>query len=306
VLILGDIRTCLLPTSQPLSGPAVVDLLSIRPGTRVTATERPIERVVSPASVSGVDCALPTEPRGRARGIGTVATHAVVTGGVVVQGSTRTTLDWVDYTERRAWSHYARRRGMVDVLGDASPSQVARGNQAARREPDTLDLGAVCQRVIDLVLRRPQLDHIVRLRTRPTRLRWNAMAEDGVRPRVHLHLDDDVRRTVVVVVPPLLLGEAVRFCEDLALHDWLYTTLDTVVRDAQRDTTDPVRLLGAALELLVRLWVPGAHVDPALRPLWEELERDPGFSGTWHRNVAWIRDQVSVRTLRAWQEARLG
>ncbi|MBB4968021.1 SCO2521 family protein [Saccharothrix violaceirubra] len=308
VVILGEVRTSLLHTSLPLPRKSVVDLLSLRPGRQVVATDRPINRTVSPDSVVGVDCALATEPQARARGIGTVASHAVVVGGMVLQASARTSCEWVEYRERRAWSHYARRRGVLDVLGNSVPEQVVRGSKRAVRVPETLDLGSVCQRLLAAVQGRPQLDHRTRLRARPTRLRWNAVVEPDVRPSVHLHIDDDVQRTVDLVVPPEAASAAVVFCEDLALHDWLYTTLGAVVEEAERDVdvgADPMRVLGAALSLLVRLWLPGKHVDPVLRPLWDDLEREPGFSTAWHQNVAWMRDQVSITTLSAWQESRL-
>lgn len=309
MVIIGEIRTGLLRTSLPLPAQAVADLLSLRPGRQITATDRPVNRTVSPDSVVGVDCALSTEPQTRARGIGTVLTHAVVTGGAVVQASSRTRLEWVDYRERREWSHYTRRRGVVDVLGRPDRAKVIAGAKLPAPLHKALDLGAVCQRMLTLVQGRPQLDHRIALRTRPTQLRWNAVAVEGARPQVHLHIDSDVRRTVDLVVPPELLGEAGRFCEDLALHDWMYTALGRVVEQAERDMAtgaDPTNLLGAALTLLVRLWMPGAHVHHALRPLWSDLETEPNFTASWQQNVAWIRDQVSMRTLVAWQEARLG
>lgn len=308
-MIIGEIRTGLLRTSLPLPGQAVAELLSLRPGREVTPVERPINRTVSPDSVVGVDCALSTEPQTKARGIGTVVTHAVVVGGAVVQSSTSTRLEWVDYRERQGWSRYSHRRGVVDVLGGPDRAKVIAGAKLPSPQHRALDLGAVCQRMLTLVQGRPQLDHKVTLRTRPTALRWNAIAEEGARPRVHLHIDSDVRRTVDLVVPPDLLGEASRFCEDLALHDWLYTALRRVVEQAERDMAtgaDPTNLLGAALTVLVRLWMPGAHVHHALRPLWADLETEPNFTASWQQNVAWIRDQVSMRTLVAWQEARLG
>lgn len=308
MVIIGEIRTGLLRTSLPLPAQAVADLLSMRPGRQITATDRPINRTVSPDSIVGVDCTLSTDPQVKARGIGTVVTHAVVVGGAVVQASSRTRLEWVDYRERREWSHYTARRGVVDVLGRPDQAKVIGGTKLPAPQRKALDLGAVCQRMLNLVQGRPQLDHKIALRTRPTQLRWNATAREGARPRVHLHIDTDVRRTVDVVVPPELLTEAIRFCEDLALHDWLYTSLGHVVEQAERDMAagaDPTMLLGAALTLLVRLWMPGAHVHHALRPLWADLEVEPSFTASWQQNVAWIRDQVSMRTLVAWQEARL-
>ncbi|GGS30985.1 MULTISPECIES: SCO2521 family protein [Actinokineospora] len=307
MVILGEVRTSLLHNSLPLPRDAVADLLSLRPGRQVTATDRPINRTVSPETVIGVDCAIASEPRVRARGIGTVAAHAVVVGGLVAQASARVRLEWTADRERKPWAHYARRRGVVEVLGGVTAEQVLAGYHRPGRQADTMDLGAVCQRLLTQVQGRPQLDHRTGLRTRPTSLRWTAVAREDERPSVRLHIDDEVQRTLQVVVPPDLLGEAARFCEDLALHDWLYTALGNVVGQAERDMAigaDPMGVLNAALSLLVRLWMPGAHVDLALRPLWQELETTPGFTESWDRQVAWMRDQVSMRTLSALQEAR--
>ncbi|WNV88368.1 SCO2521 family protein [Umezawaea sp. Da 62-37] len=306
-MILGEVRTGLLRNSLPLPRQAVVDLLSLRPGRQVVATDRPVNRTVSPDSIVGVDCTLATEPQTKARGIGTVVTHAVVVGGAVLQSSSCTRLEWADYRERKAWTHYTHRRGVVDVLGNPASAQIVDGSKKPVRQRDTLDLGAVCQRMMMLVQGRPQLDYKPGLLTQPTRLRWNAIGREGARPTVHLHIDDEVRRTVDVVAPPELLEEVSRFCEDLALHDWLYTTLGNVVEQAERDMAseaDPMKLLGAALTLLARLWMPSAHVHPALRPLWADLEEVPGFSRSWRRNVSWIRDQISMSTLTTWQDAR--
>lgn len=307
MLIIGDIHTSLLRTSQPLSTENVADLLSLRPGRQVTATDRPVNRTVSPDTVLGVDCTLATDPPTRARGIGTVASHAVVVGGTVVQASARTVLEWADYRERREWAHYARRRGVIDVLGDPPAERVIAGTLKPR-PADTLDLGAVCQRILTQVQTRPQLDRRVRLRTRPTRLRWHAIGGENLAPSATLHIDSDVQRSVRVVVPSSLMTGAIRLCEDLALHDWLYTALENVIDQAQRHMatgTDPVDKFDAALDLLVRVWMPGAHIDQALRPLWDDLQRDGGFSQGWDRNVAWIRDKVSVGTLKALRESRL-
>ncbi|MEU5690381.1 SCO2521 family protein [Actinosynnema sp. NPDC020468] len=302
MVILGEVRTGLLHNSGPLPRQAVADLLALRPGSRTSSVDRPVARTTSPDLVSGVDCALATEPPRRARAIGTVATRAVVVGGVVVQSSARTALRWVTDRERRSWSHYAHRRGEVDVLGAAEPADVVRGGQRSESPRESLDLGSFSQRVLTLVQGRPQLDRRTALRTWPTRLRWSVTVGRQACPTAHLHVDSDMRRTADLVVPPELVGEALRFCEDLALHDWLYTALDNVVERVERDLAagvDPIGLLRPALTLLVRLWMPGATVHPALWPLWEGFEESPGFSRTWTRNVAWVRDQVALRAVTA-------
>ncbi|RJQ76680.1 hypothetical protein D5S17_17615 [Pseudonocardiaceae bacterium YIM PH 21723] len=305
MVIIGEVRTSLLHTSLPLPGAAAADLLALRPGTQVRATSRPINRTLSPDTVTGVDCSLPSEPRTRSRGIGTVVTRAIVVGGMVAQASSRAELEWTDYRERKPWKYYSRRPGVIEVSGPVTTDQVLAGFQMPSRQPETLDLGSISQRMINHVQDRPQLDNLTALRTRPTSMRWTAVGVEDAVPAVRLHIEDATMRTVRVTVPPHLLEEAVGFCEDLALHDWLYTTLGHVIAQAERDMArdaDPMKGLRAGLSLLVRLWMPGAHVSPELRPLWQGLEAVPGFSEPWQRQVDWIRDQVFMRSLAAVEE----
>jgi hypothetical protein len=302
MLILGEIRTSLLHNSAPLPRAAVFDLLSLRPGRRVLVTDRPINRSVSPDTLTGVDCRLATTPQAKARGIGTVATHAVVTGGLVVQSSARARLEPSPSSQRREWAYYTRRRGVVEVLGKADAGRLDAGYRANMFDTGVLDLGSISEHLMGQVQCRPQLDFQVAARTRPTRLRWSAVAEENADPRVHLHIDDDVTRTVRLTLPPGQLAMAERFCADLALHDWLVTALGHVVDYVDRAGAagaDPLAGLTTALGLLVKLWMPTAHVDPALHPLWDVLEKQPGFTRQWNAHVLWIRDQVALRTLQA-------
>jgi hypothetical protein len=296
MLILGEVRTCLLHNSGPLSRAATVELLELVPGRRVLATDRPVNRSVSPESVAGVDCRLAT-PQSRARGIGTVASHAVVTGGLVLQGLARARLVHVRSDQRRPWSHYAERPGVVEVIGKADNGQLADGYRAAATAGPTLDLGAISEHVLDVVQMRPQLDHVTAIRSRPTRLRWTAVTSDSA-PAVKLHIGADMVRTVELTVGPDQLGLAERFCADLALHDWLITTVGNVIEQVDREG-GRIDVLAAAVERLVHLWMPGAHVDPAMCGLWDALERRPGFSLQWQAQISRIRDLLAIRTLKA-------
>jgi hypothetical protein len=302
MLIVGEVRTSLLRTSSRLGRGEVVDLLGLKPGQRVRVTDRPVNRSVSPDVMVGVDCRLATEPLTRARGIGTVAAHAVVTGGLVLQSSAQTRLEKAAANHRLAWAHYASRRGVVEVISKADVLQLARGHRTVVPDGAVLDLGAVSEYLIGNVQRRPQLDHQIAMRSRSTRVRWTATVAEGADPAIRLHVDDDVRRTVELSLPLALLEFAERFCEDLALHDWLITTLAGAIDQADRDMAlgvDPIKTLTSAVERLVHLWMPGAHVDPPLRSLWAALETSPGFSLQWNAQVARIRDLIAVRTLEA-------
>jgi len=92
---------------------------------------------------------------------------------------------------------------------------------------------------------------------------------------------------------------ATRFCEDLALHDWLLSTLLLVLRQAMSASAnghDPIALLRPALSQLVHLWMPGIDVDPAMGRLWEGLERHPGYSKQYDRVVTRIRDEIGLKS----------
>ncbi|HET9140220.1 SCO2521 family protein, partial [Actinophytocola sp.] len=255
MLIVGEVRTGLLHNSVRLPRPTIVELLEIRPGRRVRVTNRPVNRSVSPDGLVCVDCRVPTVPLTKARGIGTVASHAVVTGGLVLQSAARTQLDVVTNRDRRPWSHYAARRGVVEVIGKANLVQLAAGYRAEKPDSTTLDLGAISEHLVSVVQMRPQLDRRTAMRSRPTRTRWTAMVEDRADPAVRLHVDSEELRTVELALPSDLLPHAERFCEDLALHDWLLTAMDNVVEAAEKDIIngiDPMRILGAAVDRLVR------------------------------------------------------
>ncbi|MFL6145294.1 MAG: SCO2521 family protein [Labedaea sp.] len=304
MLILGEVHTCLLRSSNRLSRQAVIDLLGIKPGQQVLVSERPVNRSVSPEVLVGVDCRLATDPQVKARGIGTVAVHAVVTGGLVLQSSARSHVARAEANQRKAWSAYAARPGVIDAISKASVAQLAQGHRNDVVDSTLLDLGSVSEYLIGRIQRRPQLDHKITIRFRPTRLRWTATVGDWAESTVRLHVDSEVLRTVELVLPERLMPYAERFCEDLALHDWLITALGAAVDLADRELAEgsnPIKILAAALERLIHLWMPGAHVDPTMRPLWDGLESRPGFTLQWNAQVARIRDLLQIRTLEALQ-----
>jgi hypothetical protein len=307
MLIVGEVRTGLLHNSVRLPRPTTVELLGIKPGRRVRVTNRPVNRSVSPDGLVCVDCRVPTAPLTKARGIGTVLSHAVVTGGLVLQSSARTRLDVVENRDRQPWSHYAARRGVVEVIGKADLPQLAAGYRLEKPDSTTLDLGAISQHLVSVVQMRPQLDRRTAMRSRPTRTRWTAVVDDRAGPSVRLHVDSEELRTIELTLPTTVLRYAERFCEDLALHDWLLTAMDSVVDHAEKDIingVDPMGVLGAAVDRLVRLWMPGAHVHPDLRVLWDQLESQPGFSRQWTTQVAWVRDHIALSTLEELKQIR--
>ncbi len=55
--------------------------------------------------------------------------------------------------------------------------------------------------------------------------------------------------------------------------------------------------LRPAVDHLLHLWMPRAHVDRSLGHLWDELEQEPGFTRQWRSLVQRIRDQLAVQTI---------
>jgi hypothetical protein len=303
VLVLGEVRTCLLHNAGPLPQPVVAQLLEqLVPGRRVLSTDRPVGRSVSPELTVGVDCRLATVSRIAARGIGTVTSHAVITAGAILQASAKAHLQRAAADHRLDWSHYVGRPGLIEVIGRAEAADLAAGYLADTSPTCTLDLGSISGHLIDNVQMCPQLDHVTQVRSRITRVCWVARVGDADTPVAQVHAKDDVVRTIDLTVPEHQLSLVARFCEDFALHDWLLTTLGQVIEQADRAKMtgrEPIDILSPAAERLLHLWMPGADVDPAMRTLWDALERRPGFTLQWNAQVARIRDWIHLRTLQA-------
>ncbi|MGH3935331.1 MAG: SCO2521 family protein [Pseudonocardiaceae bacterium] len=311
MLVIGEVRTCLLHNAESLPQPVAAQLLELVPGRRVLSAGRPVGRSVSPELTVGVDCRLATKSRkgvrGTARGIGTVTSHAVITAGSVLQGSAKTHVRHATADHRLAWSHYAGQPGVIEVISPADTADFAAGYLADTSPQCTLDLGSVSGHLISSVQMNPQLDHITRVRSRLTRVCWAAGVSDSDTPVARVHAKDDLVRTIELKMPKEQLGLAARFCEDFALHDWLLTTVTQVIEQADRAEIagqEAIDILKPAVKRLLHLWMPGTFVDPAMRTLWDALERQSGFSLQWNAQAVRIRDWIDLRTLQALERVR--
>src|SRR5690242_16102985 len=124
---LGEVHTGLLQHSSVLSAGQAVQLLSLREGESVAHSERPNRYTASPEDLTGVDCQLPSRSGRQVRGVGTVATHTLISGGRILQGSS-----WVDIEpgrgrHRRAWPYYLARPGRVEAVGSFEPDDLRAG-----------------------------------------------------------------------------------------------------------------------------------------------------------------------------------
>ncbi|MEU5090200.1 SCO2521 family protein [Streptomyces sp. NPDC021356] len=313
VLACGEIRTCLLPAGQALDIRAAAQLLGLRADERVLLSERPNLYARSPETLTGVDCPLPSVNGARVRAVGTVAARAALTEGRVLQTSAYFRLTAAGPDQRRPWGQYLVRPGLLEPFGKVPSEAVAQGVLGGGRHGD-LDVGLVADGLLTRLLRNPLLDHCPPLRSRPTRLRWAALpAEGDAGPAIErFTLAEDELRTVRLRVPAgTSTADIAGLCDDLALHDWLLTTLvrllDGVSLGAQapparagageRDRSTVVRVLRPAVDHLLHLWMPRARVATELAPLWDALEERPGFTRQWQAQVQRIRDQLTLHAI---------
>jgi hypothetical protein len=298
VLVFGEVRTCLLQNSAAANQTDVAALLRLAPGERVRTSERPVAYAVSPELVSGVDCRMPAASGARVRGVGTVTARAVVTGGRVLQSSTFTRLERGPSDRRLPWSHYLARPGVIQTIGGFDPADVTSGFFAPPLPTATVDLGALSEQIIRQVQGNARLDHVSPFKSRRTRLKW--IASIGGPADGEFTITDDTTRTFRVSCDAVPMRSIVELCEDLAMHDWVLTTVLRIVERSQIGTSTGPEVLARlrpAIDHLLHLWMPGARVVTSLLSFWENLERRPGFSLQWQATVSRIRDQLAVHTL---------
>ncbi|WP_328831550.1 SCO2521 family protein [Streptomyces sp. NBC_00252] len=302
VLVCGEVRTGLLPSFQALDGRAAAQLLRLRADEHVRVSERPNLYALSPEVLTGVDCRLPTANGAKVRAVGTVAARAALTEGRVLQSTAYFSAPAAGPDVRRPWGHYLVRPGVVEPFGKLPEQATAEGvlRGGGRGE---LDLGMIAEGLLAQLVRHPLLDHKAPFKSRRTHLRWAARrapeAEDASLDR--FTLAEDGLRTVELRVPEGTETAAVAgLCEDLALHDWLLTTVVHMLENSRLGAADgpaAVLALRPAVDHLLHLWMPRAHVDRTLGHLWDVLEREPGFSRQWENLRQRIRDQLAIQAI---------
>ncbi|WP_051812607.1 SCO2521 family protein [Streptomyces sp. NRRL S-340] len=313
VLACGETRTCLLPAGQALDIRSAARLLALRADERVLLSERPNLYARSPETLTGVDCPLPSVNGARVRAVGTVAARAALTEGRVLQTSAYFRLAADGPDQRRPWGQYLVRPGLLEPFGKLPHEAVAEGVLDGGRHGD-LDVGLVAGGLLTRLLRHPLLDQCPPLRSRPTRLRWAALPADGDAGASieRFTLAEDELRTVRLRVPEgTPAADIAGLCDDLALHDWLLTTLVRLLdgislgartpparaRPGAGDRPTVVRALRPAVDHLLHLWMPRARVARELAPLWDVLEDRPGFTRQWQAQVQRIRDQLTLHAI---------
>ncbi|MFC9661736.1 SCO2521 family protein [Nocardia sp. NPDC127606] len=304
VVVLGEIRTRLLPHSLTLDSLATEEVLATVAGTTVVRRERPCPLAFSPRRATGIDCHLGwgETASATARVVGTVASTAILVGGRIAQLSSHTTVVRAQQKKRMPWSHYIGRLGVTEIIGELPDHSIADTELAAGfyapRGATTLDLGSICTGHLEDLRSSPLLDQRPPLRAPTTRLRWCAVIGGSTGPAVSMRVEDGESRTLRVTVKEAAdLPDALRFCEDVAIHDWLLTVIDARVRSAEAfDDGRQVAILAPVLEHLTHLWMPGAQVAASMRAPWRDLQTAAGLSKQWTARVEQIQRRIEVAT----------
>jgi len=305
MLIIGEVRTSLLPTSVALPSGDGERVLALTAGSRALRSDRPISVVVSPDRLTGVDCQVPVARDRTVRAVGTVASRAVLTGGHVLQGSARAVVDRSAHGRRLPWSHYLARRGTIEAFGSFRDDDLAAQFLTTMPGAALLNLNAIGEDTAERVRGHPMVDMAPPLRAGPTGLRWAAVLPgddpaDGAPDSISFVLDADGRRTVRLLAHGASAAEAAALCEDLALHDWLLTTLTGILDRAGADLTatrPSAARIRSVVDHLLHLWMPGARLTTAMRRFWPAFEERAGFGRQWTTSVQRIRDHLAVSTV---------
>lgn len=311
MLTLGEVHTGLLLTSSAVPNDTAAALLAVVPGGAVRTRQRPVRYACSPDVLTGVDCLARGRGGKAARLVGTSTSRVSLTDGHIVQVGTHASLVREPTGRRRPWAHYLAQPGILEVIGTFTPAALADGflGEGAAGADATLDLGAVSTRTLAAVQRSRLLDHQPPFRSRRTQLRWAAITPDAPEAERELvfRLAADGLRTVRLTthdVEPRMLAD---FCADIALHDWLLSTLLELVDRAMavpRPPTEVIARLRPAIDHLVHTWMPAAHAERGLAAIWQEFDTRWGFSLQWQKTVERIRDQLSVGIMEALQLRR--
>jgi len=303
-LTVGTVRTGLLRHSSAVSQELATRLLRLVPSEHVARSERPRAYAVSPELLTGVDCLLPSRNGSRVRGVGTLASRATITGGRVLQASAHTTVVRAERSYRQPWSHYLARPGVVEAIGRLNVKDVADGFTTDDRGFRGIETTIIADRAMDLVQASPLLDGKRPFAALRTTLHWafetpapEGPAESG---RLAFVIVNDELRTLRLTATAAPLETVLDFCEDLALHDWLLSTLLTLIDRAgfgQDDWTRVTSRVRPTVDHLLHLWWPGARVPEGFMPFWDSLDKSLGFRQQWEMSVNRIRDQLALGTL---------
>lgn len=305
-VVLGEVRTGLIAHHRALRRAEAEELLGwLVPGGRALSWERPIAHALSAPVITGLDCALALGAEGRrtTRAVGTVSSRAALTAGTILQCSTIAEVRPAATAQRRSWSSYISRPGVVEIFPAHRGEPVAEGFLGEGGErAGVADFGAIGERLARRAQNAPLLEGRAPLLFRWTRLRFAVTPPDGgpggaPTDGTVLRLGESGMRTLRIREVSAAVPDIAEFCGDLALHDWILTTVIRCLD--QLSGAKPERELAdieAIVSRLLHLWMPAARVNTELRVLWSEFERTPGFTRQWESLVARMRDHIALHT----------
>ena len=102
-------------------------------------------------------------------------------------------------------------------------------------------------------------------------------------------------RSFTLRLPDIDGTDVPALCEDIALHDWLLSSIQRLIEGSRiggADLGDVVRRLTPAVNFLLHLWMPGARLDDEMRTAWKSLEERSGFTRQWRASIDRVRDQL--------------
>ncbi|ROO89333.1 hypothetical protein EDD29_7023 [Actinocorallia herbida] len=302
-IVLGEVRTGLIRHARSFTESEATRLLTLVHGKTARYTDYPRPVVISPESLTGLDCPLPTARGRNVRGVGTAVSGAVLNGGRVLQSYARTTLVPGTHGRRHNWSHYLARPGIVESLKRLDADDVAAGFAGQGRGRPGIDLGAVAARTMASVQASRALDGDPPVNAAVVSWRWALVrAAPGSRAPVRLTVVDDHTRLLLLNSDEHDTDDVMGLILDFALHDWLLSTVEDVVARADLESEASDRALRRLRPVLVHLlhhWMPAARVGDDLLPVFEALDRARGLSRRWDNAVRRIRDRFRLAEIQS-------
>jgi len=298
MLVLSEVLTGPVRHSTALPSDVAKRVLALRLGEIVRTFDRPIAHAFSPDVFTGIDCRLVTSSGSRPRLVGAVCGRAAITGGQILQASAM-----VEVTgrtpDRRPWAYYLARPGQAQTIGKGKPGPIANGFLTDVVGAG-LDLGGIAERLMDEVQGSSALDRRPAFRAARTRLRWILEPSPDEDDHIAFTVHELPHRTLRISSSRLTPGRAADFAADIARHDWLVTTLTSMVEQSGLESGMDERVamrLQPVVDHLLHLWMPAARSDSHARALWASVESASGFTRQWETQVARVRDQLTMYTI---------
>jgi len=291
MIFVGEVHTSLLRHSTAVDTATAVSLLELKAGSPVRYGERPVRYAVSPEILTGLDCRLAATQD--VRGVGTAASRGILVGGQILQCSTSVRIVASAEGRRLPWSHYMSHPGIVETVNKADKARLLEGFLNAPGAPSTMDLGALNNHTHNRIQAHGELDKRVAFRVPPVRLRWAAI--QATPTSLSFSVGRDGFRSFTLRLPDIERADVPALCEDIALHDWLLSSIQRLIEGSRiggADLGDVVRRLTPAVNFLLHLWMPGARLDDEMRAAWKSLEERSGFTRQWRASIDRVRDQL--------------